>query len=47
MGKRALKNWMEQPLTNVNEINRRLDAVEEIKNDLSLMRLSKRNWDCL
>ncbi len=37
MGKRALKTWTEQPLRNVIEINRRLDAVEEIKNDLSLM----------
>ncbi len=38
MGKRTLKIWIEQPLTNVNEINIRLDAVEEIKNDLSLMK---------
>lgn len=37
MGKRALKSWIEQPLTNVDDINKRLDAVEEIKNDLSLM----------
>lgn len=45
MGKRALKNWIEQPLTNVNEINRRLDAVEEIKNDLSLMNYLKEVLD--
>lgn len=37
MGKRTLKSWIEQPLTNVDDINNRLDALEEIKNDLSLM----------
>ncbi|HZK43435.1 MAG TPA: DNA mismatch repair protein MutS [Syntrophomonadaceae bacterium] len=37
MGKRTLKTWIEQPLRNVDDINIRLDAVEEIKNNLSLM----------
>lgn len=33
MGARALRNWIEQPLIDINEINKRLDAVEEIKNN--------------
>ncbi|MDR2649027.1 MAG: DNA mismatch repair protein MutS [Clostridiales bacterium] len=31
MGARALRGWIEQPLTNITEINRRLDAVEAFK----------------
>ena len=35
MGSRLLKRWMQRPLKNVKEINRRLDAVEELyKKDL-------------
>jgi len=30
MGGRMLKNWLEQPLTDMDEINRRQDAVEKI-----------------
>ncbi len=30
MGSRLLKRWMQRPLKNVREINRRLDAVEEL-----------------
>jgi DNA mismatch repair protein MutS len=29
MGKRKLKQWLLQPLTNINQINKRLDSVEE------------------
>ncbi len=36
MGKRNLKSWIEQPLKNIAEINTRLDAVEELKDNLSL-----------
>ncbi|MEN6325495.1 MAG: DNA mismatch repair protein MutS [Syntrophomonas sp.] len=36
MGRRALRNWIEQPLKNIDGINQRLDAVEELKDDLSL-----------
>lgn len=31
MGARLLKQWVEQPLINVNDINKRIDAVEELK----------------
>lgn len=33
MGKRLLRNWIEQPLVNVNAINDRLDGVEELFGD--------------
>ncbi len=33
MGSRLLKRWILQPLINVKEINRRLDAVEELVNN--------------
>ncbi len=36
MGKRKLKRWLEQPLMNIEAINQRLDAVEEIKTHLIL-----------
>lgn len=36
MGKRTLRKWIEQPLLDIEEINRRLDAVEEMKKDLLL-----------
>lgn len=37
MGGRALKHWIEQPLIDADAINRRLDAVEELK-DAFMMR---------
>ncbi|HEX3012564.1 MAG TPA: DNA mismatch repair protein MutS [Syntrophomonadaceae bacterium] len=36
MGKRLLRNWIEQPLIEVNAINQRLDAVEELTQNISL-----------
>jgi DNA mismatch repair protein MutS len=36
MGKRNLKKWLEQPLKNIEEINARLDAVQELKDNLPL-----------
>jgi DNA mismatch repair protein MutS len=36
MGARLLKRWLLHPLTNVNKIRRRLDAVEELYNDYLL-----------
>ncbi len=36
MGGRLLRRWLSDPLIDLNEINRRLDAVEELKNDLML-----------
>jgi len=33
MGGRLLRKWIEQPLININDINDRLNAVEELKND--------------
>ncbi|MDN5293926.1 MAG: mismatch repair protein MutS [Eubacteriales bacterium] len=33
MGGRMLKSWVEQPLTDVNALNERLDAVEELVRD--------------
>jgi len=36
MGARLLRKWIEQPLINVEAITRRLDAVEEYKNDAML-----------
>ena len=41
MGGRLLKNWLEQPLVNVDEINRRLDAVEELSQNLLLRKRIK------
>lgn len=37
MGSRMLRKWIEQPLINKNAIDDRLDAVEVIKNDFSLL----------
>jgi DNA mismatch repair protein MutS len=37
MGKRLLRNWVEQPLIDVDSINQRLDSVEELYSNLSLM----------
>lgn len=36
MGRRALRNWIEQPLKDIEAINQRLDAVGELKDQLSL-----------
>lgn len=36
MGKRALRRWLEQPLMNLEAINKRLDGVEELWADISL-----------
>ena len=36
MGGRLLRRWINEPLLNVAEINNRLEAVEELKNDLIL-----------
>ena len=33
MGGRLLRAWLREPLTEVSEINKRLDAVEELRND--------------
>ena len=36
MGGRLLRRWLSDPLVDVNEINKRLNAVEELKNDIIL-----------
>lgn len=36
MGARQLRKWIERPLINKNSINRRLDAVEELYNNLAV-----------
>lgn len=36
MGSRMLRHWIEKPLQDISQINLRLDAVEELKNDYSL-----------
>ena len=36
MGGRLLRRWINDPLIETNDINQRLDAVEELKNDLIL-----------
>ncbi|MBO8158377.1 DNA mismatch repair protein MutS [Thermosyntropha sp.] len=36
MGKRTLKSWIEQPLRDLDIINLRLDAVEELKDNLTI-----------
>ena len=36
MGGRMLRRWLNDPLIDVNEINKRLDSVEELKNDIML-----------
>jgi len=37
MGARLLGEWLSNPLTEIDQINERLDAIGEITNDLSLM----------
>lgn len=41
MGARTLRKWVEQPLLSAAEICKRLDAVEELKNDLFLRKKSR------
>ena len=36
MGARALRRWLNDPLIDVDEINKRLDGVEELKNNIIL-----------
>ena len=36
MGARALRRWLNDPLIDVKEINKRLDSVEELKNNIIL-----------
>jgi DNA mismatch repair protein MutS len=36
MGKRTLRKWLEQPLRDIKQINKRLEAVEELFNDIKL-----------
>ena len=36
IGKRTLRKWIEKPLVNINDINRRLDSVEEFIGDFQL-----------
>lgn len=36
MGKRNLRKWMQQPLMNMDAINKRLDGVEELEQDIGL-----------
>ncbi len=43
MGSRALKKWLLKPLLSVEQINRRLDAVEELAGD-ALLRYDIRDW---
>uniref|UniRef100_UPI00373FDEF5 hypothetical protein n=1 Tax=Methanosarcina horonobensis TaxID=418008 RepID=UPI00373FDEF5 len=43
MGSRILKKWLLKPLLSVEEINLRLDAVEELAGD-PLLRYDIRNW---
>jgi DNA mismatch repair protein MSH2 len=42
MGRRLLKKWMKQPLTDIKEINKRLDIVQSfIKNDTMCVKVRK------
>jgi len=49
MGGRMLRKWIEQPLLDIDEINRRLDAVEELKDKFmirsEIRELLKRVYD--
>ena len=36
MGGRLLRRWLNDPLVDVDEINRRLNAVKELKDDIIL-----------
>lgn len=41
MGKRTLKKWLEQPLIDIKQINKRLESVEELVNDIKLRQESR------
>lgn len=41
MGKRNLRRWLEQPLLSLEKIEKRLDAVQELKDNLELREESK------
>lgn len=41
MGKRTMRKWLEQPLTDINQINRRLEATEELVNVMKLRQESR------
>ncbi|MBR6253543.1 MAG: DNA mismatch repair protein MutS [Clostridia bacterium] len=43
MGGRLLRKWVEEPLLDIDEINLRLDAVEELKDNLMLREEIKEN----
>ncbi|MFO7611991.1 MAG: DNA mismatch repair protein MutS [Clostridia bacterium] len=49
MGARTLRGWLEQPLMDINGINRRLDAVGELKDNfmmrMDIIELLKRVYD--
>ena len=47
MGARLLKKWIEQPLINAEEIKKRLDGVEELKNDVFLREEIKDILNCM
>lgn len=36
MGSRKLRKWLQQPLLNINQIEKRLESVQELKNELFL-----------
>ncbi|MDD4170827.1 MAG: DNA mismatch repair protein MutS [Syntrophomonas sp.] len=41
MGKRTIRKWLEQPLIDISEINKRLDAVEELLKNIQLRQESR------
>ena len=41
MGKRTIRKWLEQPLTDINQINKRLEATEELVNVMKLRQESR------
>ncbi|PKM77735.1 MAG: DNA mismatch repair protein MutS [Firmicutes bacterium HGW-Firmicutes-15] len=41
MGKRSMRKWVEQPLMDIEQLNRRLDSVEELLNGLKLRQESR------
>ncbi len=47
MGGRMLKKWVERPLINCKAIQNRLDAVEELKNNIKLMEQIKERLDSI
>lgn len=45
MGSRALADWVANPLTDIAAINRRLDAVERLRNDSGIRRQLRQSLD--